>query len=182
MRIGLILTVKKSVIAKLDYFGYKFAKFGSFLTCFDRKKGILYLWTNLIEIILVLFCSLFMLVSLYFAHKKLFSIIFTCLNALLLFYYKQYSQDTAKNTWVDVSAHIWCHCPRLREHQTRDTSEVCNHIQFNTDHKVDFNNPQILTHSPDKYKLLILESLFIQQLKPDLNLDSSSFPFHLFNT
>ena len=43
-------------------------------------------------------------------------------------------------------------------------------------------NPQILTHSPDKYKLLVLESLFIQQLKPDRNLDSTSFPLHLFNT
>ena len=71
---------------------------------------------------------------------------------------------------------------RLQEHQTSDTSEVCNHIQSNSDHKVDFNNPQILTHSPDKYKLLILESLFIQQLKPDLNLDSTPFPLHLFNT
>ena len=70
---------------------------------------------------------------------------------------------------------------RLQEHQTSDTSEVCNHIQSNTDHKVDFNDPKILTHSPDKYKLLILESLFIQQLKPYLNLDSTSFPLHLFN-
>ena len=71
---------------------------------------------------------------------------------------------------------------RLQEHHTSDTSEVFNHIQSNTHHKVDFNNPQILTHSPDKYKLLILESLFIQQLKPDLNLDSTSLPLHLFNT
>ena len=71
---------------------------------------------------------------------------------------------------------------RLQEHQASDTSEVCNHIQCNTDHKVDFNNPQILTHSPDEYKLLILESLFIQQLKPDLNLDFTSFPLHLFNS
>ena len=85
LRISLILTVKKSVVARLDYLGYKFAKFGPFLTCFDRKKVILYLWTNLTETLLVLFCSLFMLVSLYFVHKKLFSIIFTCLCMLLLF-------------------------------------------------------------------------------------------------
>ena len=85
MRISLILTVKKSVVARLDYLAYKFAKFGSFLTCLDRKKVILYLWTNLIETIVVLFCSLFMLVSLYFVHKKLLGIIFTCLNMLLLF-------------------------------------------------------------------------------------------------
>ena len=70
---------------------------------------------------------------------------------------------------------------RLQDHQTSDISEACNHIQSNTDHKVDFNNPQILTHSPDKYKLLVPESLFVQQLKPDLNLDSTSFPLHLFN-
>ena len=33
---------------------------------------------------------------------------------------------------------------RLQKHQTSDTSEICNHIQSNIDHKVDFNNPQIL--------------------------------------
>ena len=64
LRISLILAVKESVVARLDYLGCKFAKFGSFLTCLDRKTVILYLWTNLIETILVLFCSLFMLVSL----------------------------------------------------------------------------------------------------------------------
>ena len=85
LRISLILTVKKSVVARLDYLGYKFAKLGPFLTCLDRKKVILYLWTNLIETLLVLFRSLFLLVSLYFVHKKLFSIIFTCLIMLLLF-------------------------------------------------------------------------------------------------
>ena len=37
LRISLILTVKKSVVARLDNLGYKFAKFGPFLTCLDRK-------------------------------------------------------------------------------------------------------------------------------------------------
>ena len=74
------------MVARLDYFRSKFAKFGPFLTCLDRKKVILYLWTNLIETILVLFFSLFVLVSLYFVHKKLFSIIFTCLNMLSHFF------------------------------------------------------------------------------------------------
>ena len=68
---------------------------------------------------------------------------------------------------------------RLQEHQTSDTSEVCNHIQSNTHYKVDFNNPQILTHSPDKYKLLILEFIFIQQLKPNPHLDSA---VHILST
>ena len=85
MRTSLILIVKKSVVARLDNLGYKFAKFGPFLTCSDRRKVILYFWTNMLETILVLFCSLFMLVSLYFVHEKLFSNIFTCLNTLSLF-------------------------------------------------------------------------------------------------
>jgi len=34
----------------------------------------------------------------------------------------------------------------------------------------------LLFHWTNKYKLLILESLYIQQLKPDLNLDFTSFP------
>ena len=85
MRISLILTVKESMVARLDYLAYKFAKCGPFLTCLDQEKVILYFWTNFIETISALFCSLLMLVSLYFVHKKLFSIIFTCLNMLLLF-------------------------------------------------------------------------------------------------
>ena len=71
---------------------------------------------------------------------------------------------------------------RLDEHQTSLNSEVCNDLQSNPNHRVDFNNPQILTSSPDKSKLLILESLYIQQLEPSLNLDSKSFPLRLFNT
>jgi len=34
--------------------------------------------------------------------------------------------------------------------------------------------------SQDKYKLLNLESLFIQQQQPDLNLDSASYPLRFF--
>ena len=70
---------------------------------------------------------------------------------------------------------------RLEEHQSRPNSEVCNQLQSNPSHKVDFHNPQILTLSPDKHELLILESLCIQLLKRNLNLDSSSYPLHLFN-
>jgi len=59
----------------------------------------------------------------------------------------------------------------------------CSHLQANKNHKVYFYNPQILiTSSPDKYKLMILETLFIQQQQSDLNLDSASYPFRLFNT
>ena len=70
---------------------------------------------------------------------------------------------------------------RLDEHQTSLTSEVCNHSHSNPNHRVDFNNPQILTSSPYKSKRLILESLYIQQLKPSLNLDSTAIPIRVFN-
>ena len=82
MRISLILTVKKSVVADWTILGTNSQNLNFFLTCLDRKKVILYLWTNLIETILLLFCALLMLVSLFFVHKELFSIIFTCLNML----------------------------------------------------------------------------------------------------
>ena len=71
---------------------------------------------------------------------------------------------------------------RLDEHQTSLNSEACNHLHSNPNHRVDFNNTQSLTSSPDKSKLLILESLYIQQLKSSLNLDSKSVPLRLFNT
>ena len=48
-------------------------------------------------------------------------------------------------------------------------------------YKIDFDNPQMLTFCPNKHKLLILESLYIQLLKPNLNLGSSSYPLRLFN-
>ena len=59
---------------------------------------------------------------------------------------------------------------RLEEHQSSPNSEVCNHLQSNPSRKVDLHNSQILTSCPDKHKLSILESLYIQLLKPNLNL------------
>ena len=60
---------------------------------------------------------------------------------------------------LDLSGELVRICGLLKS-----TLEVCNHLQSNPNHRVDFNNPQILTSSPDKSKLLILESLCIQQL------------------
>ena len=39
----------------------------------------------------------------------------------------------------------------------------------------------MLTSCLDKHKLLILESLYIKLLKPNLNLDSSSDSLRIFN-
>ena len=71
---------------------------------------------------------------------------------------------------------------RLDKHQSCLNLEVCNHLQTNLNHIVDFNNLQLPISFLDKSKLLILESLYIQELKPSLNLDSKSFLLHLFNT
>ena len=49
----------------------------------------------------------------------------------------------------------------LHEHRTNLNSKVCNHLQSNPNHRVDFNNSQILTSFPDKSKLFILEPLYI---------------------
>ena len=46
---------------------------------------------------------------------------------------------------------------------------------------MDFNIPTILGEN-DTARLLILESLFIQEQTPDLNNDSQSSPLIIFNT
>ena len=59
--------------------------------------------------------------------------------------------------------------------------EIVADLHSNPSYKVDFDNPQMFTSCPDKHKLLILESLYIQLLKSNLNLGSSSYPLRLFN-
>ena len=55
---------------------------------------------------------------------------------------------------------------RREEHQSSPNSEIYSYLQFNLSHKVDFHNLQVLISCPDKHKLLILESPYIQLLKP----------------
>ena len=71
---------------------------------------------------------------------------------------------------------------RLREHSTSEASEVCRHLLENPGHRIDFARPEILGNANDTARLLILESLFIQEQIPDLNIDSKSAPLYLFNT
>ena len=51
----------------------------------------------------------------------------------------------------------------------------------NPNHAVCFNNPIILARSDHWRKLLIKETLMIQQRNPDLNSDKASIPLYLFN-
>ena len=71
---------------------------------------------------------------------------------------------------------------RIKEHATSEKSEVCKHLLQNPSHRVDFNTPTILGSENDTARLLILESLFIQEQTPDLNNDSQSSPLMIFNT
>ena len=69
-----------------------------------------------------------------------------------------------------------------KEHATSEKSEVCKHLLQNHTHHVDFNTPTTLGSENDTARLLILESLFIQEQTPDLNNDSQSSPLMIFNT
>ena len=70
----------------------------------------------------------------------------------------------------------------IKEHATSEKSEVCKHLLQNPSHLLDFNTPTILGSENDTARLLILESLFIQEQTPDLNNDSQSCPLMIFNT
>ena len=71
---------------------------------------------------------------------------------------------------------------RIKEHATSEKSEVCKHLLQNPFHRVDFNTPTILGSENDTARLLILESLFIQEQTSDLNNDSQFGPLMIFKT
>ena len=55
------------------------------------------------------------------------------------------------------------------------------YLTDNPNHAVCFNNPIILARSDHWRKLLIKETLMIQQRNSDLNSDKASIPLYLFN-
>ena len=57
-----------------------------------------------------------------------------------------------------------------------------NHLFKNSDHKLDLAKPKILETARNRIKLFFLETLFIDKLKPDINVDRSSITLYLFNT
>ena len=52
---------------------------------------------------------------------------------------------------------------RIKEHATSKKSEVCKHLLQNPSHRVDSNTPTILGIENNTARLLILDSLFIQE-------------------
>ena len=75
---------------------------------------------------------------------------------------------------------------RLNDHNpaisTSNDTDVTKHLWQNPDHHIDFNNPIVLSHASNWRKLLIKETLLIQEKQPQLNIDKTSTPLYLFNT
>ena len=71
---------------------------------------------------------------------------------------------------------------RMKEHGDPQTeSEVARHILENPGHTFNLNNPKILTFEHNFMKRRIKEALFIQKLKPTLNIMENSYKLFLFD-
>ena len=69
----------------------------------------------------------------------------------------------------------------MPNNSTNNETDVSQHLKNNPDHTMNFHSPEILTHSNNIRKLRIEETLLIQNLQPQLNIDDSSNPIYLFN-
>jgi len=70
---------------------------------------------------------------------------------------------------------------RIEEHRTSPSSSVCRHLQANSDHRVNFHNPEVIGSDNNWRRLQILESLLIQEHKPEVNVNIPSMPLCIFN-
>ena len=97
--------------------------------------------------------------------------------------------------WFNVVYKLTCSCGasyigqtqrnlinRIEEHRTSRSSSVCRHLQANPDHRVDFHNPEVIGSDNNWRRLQILESLLIQEHKPQLNANILSMPLCIFKT
>ena len=88
----------------------------------------------------------------------------------------------------DVCAAVWFYLRLLHTtykccsmHRTSLSSSVCRHLQANPDDRVDFHNPEVIGSDNNWRRLQILESLLIQEHKPELNANIPSIPLCIFN-
>ena len=127
-------------------------------------------------------------------------------NQNLLWYTKQ--QLLAKNSGIRTVKHCYtasgvvyklnCSCAQsyigqtkrnlkirsndhMPKNSTKNETDVSQHLKNNPDHTMNFHSPEILAHSNNIRKLRIKETLLIQNLQPQLNIDDSSNPIYLFN-
>ena len=71
---------------------------------------------------------------------------------------------------------------RIKEHSTSEKSEVCKHLFQHLTHCVDFDTHRNLGSENDTARLLILESLFIQEQTFDFYNYSQFSTLIIFNT
>ena len=60
-------------------------------------------------------------------------------------------------------------------------TDVTKHLLDNPEHTNDFEHPKVLASSSNLKKLLIKESILIQQYRPHINVDDSSLPLYVLN-
>ena len=125
-----------------------------------------------------------------------FKIIFIdkCTKVKDCFHFKDRTPDYLRSNCV---YHITCSCGmsyvgqternikiRMDEHSKTsgaNLSAVGRHLSENPDHTVDFGEPKVLGYCTYKRKRLIKESLFIQELNPELNIQAETKRLFLFN-
>ena len=88
-------------------------------------------------------------------------------------------QSYIGQTHRNLATRIQEHVPNAKQNQE---SDVAKHFVRNPNHKINFNSPQILNHSNNRRKLRIKETLLIQKIQPQINLDGASQPIYLLNT
>ena len=118
-------------------------------------------------------------------NKQDRNLIFNCSNLLKLFFYVlqatvykltcscgfTYTGQTRRNL-----------LNRIKEHATSIKSEACKRLLQHPTHRIDFNTLTSLGSEDDTARLLISESLFIQEQTPNLNNKSQTSPVIILNT
>ena len=75
-------------------------------------------------------------------------------------------------------------CVRMKEHAKTEGSAltaVGQHLADNPDHVVNTHQPFVLGAARYHHQLLIKEALYIQEYKPDLNIQVEARKLHVFN-
>ena len=79
----------------------------------------------------------------------------------------------------NLATRIQEYVPNRKQNQE---SDVVKHLVRNPNHRINLDSPKVLGHSNNRRKLRIKETLLIQKIQPQINLDGASKPIYLFNT
>ena len=89
-----------------------------------------------------------------------------------------YIGETARNLLTRLKEHN----PGSQKCKTTDVTNNLLDLFENSNHKVDFAKPKILGTARNQTKLFALETLSIDKLTPDINVDQSSITLYLSDT